>query len=107
MAAPLEDRKDLMRDFAVLLHVGPHNDELRASFECAPERHGGFNAKRTCLVRSGKHNRAPAGTRNRDGFSAQFGIVANLDARVKSIDVEVRDHISWPAPLKIARIVST
>ena len=84
--------EDLARDGFVLLHVGRDDEEIGARHARLVERHRGTHSVRPRFVRGGEHDRAPAASGDRDGLAAQRRIVADRDAGVERVDVEVRDE---------------
>ena len=94
-------RKHLLRHRAVLLEVGPHDDERRAQPHRA--RHGNRrpHAERPRLVAGGRdHAPRRRVAAHRDRLAAQRRVVALLDRRVKRVHVDVEDLAHGGARLK-------
>src|SRR5579872_878013 len=93
MTAPFENPENRARNLAILLHIRPHDDKLRARSQRLPKRHGGLYAERARFIRRSQHNCPAARARDGNRQPSQLGIVPYFDACVKRIDVKVPDHV--------------
>ena len=86
-----EDRADLLADLAIDVEAALAEDQVGTQPLGGDRGHGAAHAEPARFVTGGSDHAAPAGSPHGNGFPAQLGIVALLDAGEKGIHVDMDD----------------
>ena len=86
-----KDQSDPRRFLSVEIKAYRQEDQVRAKITSFEGRHRRATTELASLVVAGRQNSSPAASPDCDGFSGQFGLLSDLDRRIKAIHIDMDD----------------